>query len=185
MGQPNARRAVERALSLTRPELVLTCGLAGGLNPELRAGDLVADADAGFPWAEALPDLGFRPVTFHCAERVAATASAKAELRQQSGAGAVEMESGVIREICRQRGIPSATLRVISDAAHEDLPLNFSDLVDADQQLQPLKLAGALLRQPGKIPALLRLGRTVNYTAGCLAEALVNLLARTGADSAG
>lgn len=184
MGQGNARRTVERALAFMRPESVLTCGLAGGLNPELRTGDLVADADAGFPWAGALPGLGFLPVTFHCAERVAATVLDKAELRRQSGADAVEMESGIIREVCRQRGIPGATLRVISDAAHEALPLDFGELVDADQQLQPMKLAGALLRRPGKIPALLRLGRTVNRSAGSLAEALVKLLRHNAASLA-
>ncbi|NDA69060.1 MAG: hypothetical protein EBY09_20920, partial [Verrucomicrobia bacterium] len=101
--------------------MVLTCGFAGGLSAGLAAEQVIFDADERFPLREALIGAGAAPARFHCADRVAVTAREKATLREQTGAEAVEMESGVIRRLCEERGIPSATVRVISDAADESL----------------------------------------------------------------
>ena len=93
-------------------------------------------------------------------------------------ADAVEMESEVIQGICHERGIPCATVRVISDAAHEDLPLDFNQLAKPDLRLDYGKLLWAVAKAPGKIPALLRLQRNSTQAAQRLAEALVRLLPR-------
>jgi len=157
------------------PDFVVTSGLAGGLDPALRSGDLVFDADDGFPRTEALRRAA-RPVRFVQVERVAATVAAKAQLRRETSADAVDMESAAIRDLCRARGIPGATLRVVSDPAGEDVPLDFGGLVTADGRLDRGKLALALLRSPGKIPALLRLQQTVVRVSERLAGALVEVL---------
>ena len=86
------------------------------------------------------------------------------------------MESGVIRRLAAERGLPAATLRVISDAADETLPLDFNVTVTPDFRLSPRRLAGQLLRSPAKIPELIRFGRKTSHAAGRLAEALVALL---------
>jgi len=93
----------------------------------------------------------------------------------ENGADAVEMESSLIRAICRAHGIPSATIRVISDAAHETLPLDFNALMTADQQLNYGKL---FLRSlvPRKTAALLRLQRQTQLAAKNLAEVLSRVI---------
>lgn len=178
MGVAAAARAVKARLAEREWSAVLTCGFAGGLNPVLPIGVVLADTDEGFPLRAALLAAGAQPGSFHCAEHVAVTAFEKTMLRERTGADAVEMESGVIRRLCRERGIPSATVRVISDTAQEDLPLDFNALVNADGKLSLGKLAGQVLRRPRKIPALIALGRHSKLAARRLAAVLRAVLAR-------
>jgi adenosylhomocysteine nucleosidase len=176
MGPRNARRVAEAALAAMPCEFVVTGGLAGGLDPALRTGDLVFDADPDFPRTEALRRTTAREGRFHTVERVVSTAAAKAALRRETGADAVDMESAAIREVCRARGIPSATFRVISDRADEDLPLDLGDLLTADDRVDFARLAFSLLRSPRKIPALLRLYESMGRAGERLAAALVGVL---------
>lgn len=172
MGGANARRATESVLARTPPSLVLTCGFAGGLNPSLTRGLVLFEADAGTAWDTALRRAGARPGLFHCASRVATSSPEKQRLRETTGADAVEMESAVIRELCALRGVPSATVRVISDEAGEDLPLDFNDLLTERQSLDPGRLAAALLRRPSAVLGLLRLQRHCAHAARRLASVL-------------
>ena len=87
------------------------------------------------------------------------------------------MESGIIRAICKERGIPSATVRVISDAADEDLPLDFNRLMDADARFRYDRLAVALLKSPGRIRALIQMGFRTRRAARELASVLSSLFA--------
>ena len=178
MGAAAAERAVKVRLSESVWSLVLTCGFAGGLHPALRPETVVFDADENFPLRQALLDAGAVAAKFHCAERVAVTAGEKTALRERTGADAVEMESGIIRRLCRERGIPSATVRVISDTMHENLPLDFNTLMNADGKLNLGKLAVAVACRPHKIPALIALGRRSASAAGRLAAVLHAVLAR-------
>jgi adenosylhomocysteine nucleosidase len=82
----------------------------------------------------------------------------------------------VIRKICREKNIPSATIRVISDTANQDLPLDFNALMTPEQTISFPKLALALIKSPGKIPKLLELQRNTRYGARQLARVLGDLL---------
>ena len=176
IGPRNADQSIRRALEYGTPALVLTCGFAGALDPKLKLGDVVFDADPESRLAEVLRSLGAGPAKFHGSDRVAATAAAKAALRRTTGADAVEMESSVIRAICRERGIPGATVRVISDVAGQDLPLDFNAVMGPDGNISMAKLAGALLKSPGKVPRLLELRRDTRLAARRLADVLLGLL---------
>jgi adenosylhomocysteine nucleosidase len=98
----------------------------------------------------------------------------------ETGADAVEMESGIIRAGCAARGIPSATLRVISDSAGDELPFDFGTMLTADDRLDFGKLLLRILGSPGKIPSLLRLQRNVALAGRRLAEVLVEAAAGEG-----
>lgn len=180
MGEKNSERALWKTLKKCSPALVLTCGFAGALNPTLKIGDVVFDEDAGACLGDALIEAGAQRGGFCCTTRVATTAAEKAELRRETKADAVEMESRSIRAICRKKKIPSATIRVISDTAHEDLPLDFNALMTEDQELSFPKLALALLKSPGKIPRLMKLQRNTSFAAKRLADVLEKLLRARG-----
>ena len=192
IGRRNAEKSVREFLATHSPELVLACGFAGGLNPDLKPGDVVfetsflsssrresAQTETGNQLEpthvgcyEHLAAAGAKPAKFFCADRIATTAAEKNKLRAETGADAVEMESAAIHAICREHGIPCATVRVISDMANEDLPLDFNALAKPDMGLDYGKLTLAIVRSPGKIGALLKLQKQTRFAAEQLAEVL-------------
>lgn len=174
IGKKNSERAVSDFLQTTTPQFVLTCGLAGGLNPDFKLGDVLFETDDAGLRAK-ISGAGASAGKFFCSDKIATTVAEKKTLRERTGADAVEMESDIIRAICRERGIPCATVRVISDTAHEDLPLDFNKLSKPDQSLDFGKLALAIVKSPGKIPALLKLQKTTRFAATRLAEVLDKL----------
>ena len=176
MGRRNASTRFREALGRFSPERVLTCGFAGALNPELKTGDLLFDEDFDAGLGKRLLQLGAIPAKFYCSARVAITAAEKADLWRDTGADAIEMESSVIRTLCREQRIPSVTLRVVSDAAHENLPLDFNALMTSDQRISVFKLAFALMKSPRAVPGLLELQRNTRLAARRLAVAVSSLV---------
>lgn len=176
MGKRNAEKAIRAALDAQPTELVLTCGLAGGLEPGLALGTVVFPVETESDLAAKLTAAGAQAVRFYCADRVATTAAEKRQLREKTGADAVEMESGIIQAVCREKGIRCATVRVILDTAETDLPLDFNQLLNENQELDSAKLAKVLLTSPGKIPALMRLQKQTRATAETLAQMLRKVL---------
>jgi nucleoside phosphorylase len=177
MGQKNATAGLQKELASGQPGLVFTCGFAGGLNPGLSVGDVVFDANDAPAIKEKLIALGATPGIFHCANKVAITIAEKKSLRQATAADAVEMESSAIRALCREKKIPAATIRVVSDAADEDLPLDFNALMTPDYRLSMAKLLGKLMREPMKIPQLMEFQKRTVFAARRLGEVLEKLLA--------
>jgi adenosylhomocysteine nucleosidase len=176
IGEDNALRTIRASLANQPARLVITSGFAGGLDPQLAAGTVIFEADSDFPWSPALLSAGARPVRFHCSKRVIISPADKANLRRTTGADAVEMESKAIRTVCRQYGIPSATVRVISDSAHEDLPLDFNLIFTPEMRINPLRLLAAILRSPAKIIHLVRFQHQTTRGAQRLAETLFKVI---------
>lgn len=176
MGRQNAHRAVLQAIAPVPPRLVLTCGYAGGLNPHLEAGKVLFDV-SGAPWLrEALVHLGALETRFLNSERVLITAAEKKAAFESSGAGAVDMESETIRSICSGRAIPAATIRVISDAADEDLPMDFNRCVKVSGEFSYAKFLLELAHEPSRIWGLRRFQRRLDLASRRLATVLEGLL---------
>ncbi|HZL12674.1 MAG TPA: hypothetical protein VFC85_00885 [Verrucomicrobiae bacterium] len=178
------------------PQLVLTCGFAGALNPDLKIGDVVFEIPSSSSRRESaqiesgeklepiyigcydkLMVAGAKPAKIFCANRIATTIAEKKKLRAETGADAVEMESAAIHAVCREHDIPCATVRVISDTANEDLPLDFNALAKPDRNLDYGKLFLAIARSPGKVGALMQLQKKTKFAAEQLADVLAKITA--------
>ncbi|HEX5399538.1 MAG TPA: hypothetical protein VFY06_10870 [Verrucomicrobiae bacterium] len=197
IGRVNAEKSVRKFLAggtLASPSLVLTCGFAGGLNPELKLGDVVFEIPSGSSRGdeaqtqtgnrpepprvscyEKIIAAGAKPAKFFCADRIATTVAEKKVLHDKTGADAVEMESAAIHAVCAEQNIPCITLRVISDTANEDLPLDFNALAKPDKNLDFGKLFLAVAKSPGKIGALMELQKKAKFAAKRLAEVLTKV----------
>lgn len=176
MGARNAKGSLRAALEWEPPQLVLSCGFAGGLRPGLSSGTVVFDVEGEPTLAKAFVAAGAQAGRFHCAGRVASTAAEKQALWESTHADAVEMESQIICQVCREQKIPCAAVRVILDTAEEDLPLDFNLLMTAEQKMDYGKLAKTLLKSPGKVGALMKLQKESKAAAERLARVLAVVL---------
>jgi adenosylhomocysteine nucleosidase len=174
IGRENAEKSIQGFLAKNSPDLVITCGFAGGLNPKLALGEVVFQTSDEKLRAK-LGAAGAKYVEFFCAGRIATTVSEKKVLYDETGCDAVEMESEAIFWICYKHDVPCATVRVISDTADEDLPLDFNLLSKPDQSLDFGKLFFAIAKSPGKIGALMQLQKKTSFAAKQLADVLAKI----------
>jgi adenosylhomocysteine nucleosidase len=177
IGRGNAEKSVREFLAAHSPELVLTCGFAGGLNPDLQLGDVLFEIGN---WKSDIRNqlvaAGAKPAKFFCADRIAVTVAEKAEMHAETGADAVEMESGAIQAVCRGHGIPCAVVRVISDTAREDLPLDFNLVARPDRGLDCGRLLLAIAKSPRTLGALVAFRKRIKFAAIRLAEVLARII---------
>lgn len=153
VGPDKAARRLSEALNEIVPELILTVGYAGGIDPELRLGDLVAVRNAcEFRLNRQRPSWDevevSAPVALFGHEQLVAAAAA-AGLRALSGdamtspyvlgnpahkrllherfhAAIVDMETAALARVATERGVPISAVRVISDEASDTFLSPFS-----------------------------------------------------------
>jgi adenosylhomocysteine nucleosidase len=102
-------------------------------------------------------------------DRVASTVAEKSKLRN-SGADVVEMEAGAVAERAEHFNIPFYAIRVVTDAANENLPLDFNQVRDTEGRFDRVKILAAAWRQPRIFPALLKLNRRCKAAAQILGD---------------
>jgi adenosylhomocysteine nucleosidase len=162
---------VERALA-RKPDVdrILSIGFCGALDPALRIGDIVVSG-------EVPKGLGasFVQGDVVSVDRVAITARDKRDLRAATGAAVVEMESAAVAQKAREWDVPFGCVRVVSDAAGEDLPLDFNRYRDADGRFERTRIVLAALGRPFTVlPGLVRLDRHCRRASERLGEFLAN-----------
>jgi nucleoside phosphorylase len=82
---------------------------------------------------------------------------------------AVDMESFHVMTGFESNRIPVVTIRAISDAYNEDLPLDFVKCLTPQGAVKPGAVLGHLFRNPTKIPALILFGQQSKAAARKLA----------------
>jgi adenosylhomocysteine nucleosidase len=185
----SALRARELA-DAHRPAAAITMGIAGALTPELRVGDVlipgeVVDDTSGASFRPTLAPRGLataRSARDAIARRLVSVASpaltraAKAELRGRRSADAVDMESARAAATWAGRDIPWLCVRAISDDADTELPLEALRLTDASGRVRAAATAAYVLRHPGRLPGLLRLGRDTSRAVAAATDRVVEIL---------
>ena len=100
-----------------------------------------------------------------------ADAAGKAAFFATTGAAAVDMESAIVARAAERHGLPFAILRVIADPAHRPLPGAALVAMRADGEVDLAAVLAALIREPGQLPALIRLGLDTRRAFSALVRA--------------
>lgn len=154
---------------------LVSFGLAGGLDPALRAGDVVIPSHVLLSGALLPVDptiLGRADgSTLLCGETELATTAEKRHLFEMTGAGAVDLESGAVARAAWKHGLKFAALRAICDPATRDLPSAALTALDARGAIGLLRVLRSLAARPGQLPALLALARDAAAARRSLARA--------------
>lgn len=149
---------------------IVSTGFCGALNAALQIGDIViSGAD---PKQSCLPYIKGE---IWSEDRVVTGSGEKRRLRENTGADIVEMEFAAVLAKAREWHVPCRAVRVVSDIATEDLPLDFNRYRDRDGRFQTARIAAAGLARPFTVlPALMRLGRNSRVAAEKLGAFFAN-----------
>ncbi|HEX2762069.1 MAG TPA: hypothetical protein VHM27_16215 [Rhizomicrobium sp.] len=152
---------------------VISIGLAGGLSPHLKVGDVViADQiitgaekwDCHEVWRVRL--MSRLPTAIQGqifgSDIIIERPETKAGLHETTGALAVDMESQIAARFAARRNLPLAGLRVISDDSSHVLPPAALVAMKPDGGIALGRVLGSLLRNPAQIPSLIRTARGSN-----------------------
>jgi adenosylhomocysteine nucleosidase len=165
---------------------VISFGVAGGLDPSLKSGDIVVatevmSGDARWLAGLTLNDdlvasvaLGRRRVVrggLAGVEEVIIAQAGKAALRSETGAAAVDMESHIAAAYAAEAGLPFAALRVISDPATRSLPALAKSAIKPNGDIDLRKVLRGVARNPRTLRALVSTGidfnRALKSLRGC------------------
>lgn len=192
VGGMRAKSVVHAALEW-RPDICVAAGLAGSLRADYRIGQVLAArdimelesgrtvaADGGLlRWAKSCGAVTIDRLLSSSAMIL----SAGGKRRLGNMAGAVEMESFAVVTEAVAKGIPAIAIRAISDEVDEDLPMDFSGVLDDSGNVRTGEIVRALARAPHKLPALMRLRRQSKAASLRLAEFLERYMTGLAADS--
>ena len=173
---------------------LVSLGTAGAIAPNIDPGTLLlpaqvrwlngamAEVDAGWhAQTNASLQREFSVVTkdiLHSEEVV--QSHAKQSLFEQTGAIAVDMESGVLARLAQTADIPFLIVRTVLDPANQGVPSVASSSVDRHGHLDAVALSRQLATRPFQLAAVIRLAmqfrraaRTLRSTGRIGADALL------------
>jgi len=189
VGRANAEKATEALIIGHKPRWIISAGLAGGLHPSVKRGDIVMpDAiltedgkrlaiglQMSADQRAARPDVHVGPLL--TIDRVAFKASEKASLGQKFGALAVDMETLGVAEVCRREKQRFLSVRVISDPVDEQLPAEIERLVTRKTLVRKIgATAGTIFRRPSVVKDLWRFREAAHACSERLAKYLVGVI---------
>jgi hopanoid-associated phosphorylase len=180
----NAARAYDEAQRLLAEGAagLLSFGIAGGLDPALRPGDLIVGTgvvvgDHTLPcdaaWAERLHAAvpGAKPGAIYGAANAVTFPAEKDSLFRRTRAVAVDLESAGMALACAEAGRPCAVLRAIADPASRAIPPSALKGLTPMGRIDSLPVLRSLLANLGEAGGLMRLGMETRTALGSLADA--------------
>ena len=174
-----AARAADAAKEHGELEAVVSTGFCGALDPALRVGDLfvareVLAGDRSYAALQPAAPGAARNGMLVSINQVATTMADKAELRK-TGADVVEMEAGGVAARAAEWGVPFYAIRVVSDAAADNLPLDFNRMRDQEGRFSRARIVGAALLRPALLPKLIDLQRKSVAASAALGDFLADV----------
>jgi adenosylhomocysteine nucleosidase len=158
-----AEAAARRAVAAGATAL-LSFGLAGGLDPNLRPGALVVPSAVLCDGALSTADSVLLQLLGGATQRVlvavnavVADAAGKRRLWEATQAAALDLESGAVARVATAQGLPFAALRAVCDPAERDLPPAALVALDVHGGIGLARIAASVIARPAQLPALLRL----------------------------
>jgi len=167
--------SARRMPAITTPtRAVILAGLAGGLDPALRSGDVVIDDPAHIVAPDVAP--GARRAVIYGADRIIASAAEKAELFRSTAMPAVDMESCAVRAAAAAASVPFINIRAVVDTAGDPLDPETINLFD---EFGRVKLPAAMklfLRRPHVMPHLLKTRHKATHALASMARVVAEVV---------
>ncbi len=178
MGMASATARLGPYLEGISPALWIAAGFGGGLAPDVAVGDVIVVENFSDPaLLAAVSAQPARRGTLITTKQVIETAEHKKDLARHTGAIVVDMETAAIQRLCAPRNIPMLSIRAISDAAGENLPVPASVWFDAEKQRpRPARLLLFLAAHPGRIAPFARFVGGINRARARLTAFLLAAL---------
>jgi adenosylhomocysteine nucleosidase len=158
---------------------IISFGVAGGLAPHLRSGDIIVASsviDSGEPrptdaeWSHRLlktvPNASFAPVAG--VDAPVSDPAVKREWHCKTGAAAVDMESHIVARIAAVHKLAFAAVRVIVDPAHRRVPAAALAGMSPDGSTDPFAVLRGLLAAPSEALDLMRVARDAFFARTAL-----------------
>ena len=182
-GDPQRTAALVEA-AVQHAKFLISFGIAGGLAPHLRPGDVILSAEIIGDNRRWRPDERFQGEVGDLARRIGAvegpvlgasgilaTEDDKARAWRDTGALAVDLESAIVAQAADAAGIPFVVLRTIADPATRALPLAALIPLAEDGTPAFARVLAEIVRRPRQIAALVGLARETRQALGALAGA--------------
>ncbi len=191
IGGENALKAMQ-TLPIEMHNVCISAGLAAALEADLKPGDVVVartsktlDQKLRVESDSALVDFavacGARAVDVSLtSEKIVATADEKQEL---SASGSIlEMETSHVLTAAEKHHVPVVAVRAISDAADEDLPVDFGRIMDSRGHLKYVGLLKEVGLHPYRLAPLLKFAGQSRAATGSLADFLDRFISAIAAN---
>ncbi len=182
-GTPDGAAQASRHLIAQHVTMLVSFGLAGGLDPMMRPGDLIVPEHVltnGFRLAtSASVNDWLGGTTGHSllgSDRIAVTRDDKRRLFLSTGCAAIDLESGPAGMVAAEAGVAFGVLRAICDPGSRTLPPAALAALDGRGIIGLGRVLGSILRHPRQIPALLALARD----AAAARQALISRAVQCG-----
>ena len=170
VGRRGVRRAAKALIESFRPDLIISTGYAGGLSPEIEAGDIVVTGEVihesgrrvfskSIDNFSASPPIRRGPIL--TTNRFIPFSHDKKGLYRKFGARAVDMESFFLGEEASNSKTPFLSVRVVSDDVNRDLP-QLSNITGRDGRPKTAKIARYFLTHPKMILPSIGILRDIN-----------------------
>lgn len=171
--------AAARIVAAMDVDLIMSMGVAGGLAPEVKTGELViantatpflndSPGDVPLMGEDALPGIKEKMAQFPLKTRYGMIVSSpkpilttehKKEVFESYKADVVDMESAAVALAAAEKKLPFVAVRAVCDPANKSIPPAMTSLVDEMGRPKILTILGTFFKNPKLILSMMSTGK--------------------------